>query len=135
VPPPRPHPRAHVAHYTVANTIQRYHPDDLKGKGEPSYTLERDLKLKKGLLHPGQQPGDLEMQPRTSMRLGGTRQRSVSNAEGAAAASSGFYRDELGESAEGIGRSNSTGKRLSEGLKRRFGSIRRKKNASVSVLE
>lgn len=32
-----------------ANTIQLYHPDDLKGKGEPSYTIEKQLKERKRL--------------------------------------------------------------------------------------
>lgn len=49
------------------------------------------------------------------------RQRSHSNG---AAASSG---NAFGDDADGLQRSNTTGNRISSGLKKRFGSIRRKK--------
>ncbi|KAK8074875.1 hypothetical protein PG997_009538 [Apiospora hydei] len=44
-------------------TCQDYHPDDLKGKGEPSYTLERAFKHGKSA-SVGDGPGVYEMQPR-----------------------------------------------------------------------
>ncbi|POR35498.1 Uncharacterized protein TPAR_04319 [Tolypocladium paradoxum] len=98
-----------------------YHPDDLKGKGEPSFTVERDLKARKHgarLSEPG--PNAYEMQPGVN---GGepVRQRSASNAAEASstgAAYNGSY---------GLQRSHSTGKKISEGLRRRWGSLRRKK--------
>ncbi|KAI1392720.1 uncharacterized protein F4822DRAFT_391895 [Hypoxylon trugodes] len=92
----------------------KYHPNDLKGKGEPSYTIEEDQKKQKRMqnqtLHPS---GVYEMQPtaRTSGRNDKdddvvVRQRSTS----------------LGSA----GTSSPKGKRLSDGIKRRIGSLRRK---------
>lgn len=66
---------------TVITTTQQYHPDDLKGKGEPSYTIEKSLKDHKqqqrsrGYSHGSAYPsyskeggGMIEMQkPRTTL--------------------------------------------------------------------
>jgi hypothetical protein len=96
-----------------------YHPDDLKGKGEPSYTIERDAKKMKGK--------DGYLRPDGIEMMVPQRQRSYSNA----AAESSSLRVPGGYEASdnsGINRSNTTGKKLSEGLKRRFGSMRRKKD-------
>ncbi|KAE9580817.1 hypothetical protein CGCF415_v005875 [Colletotrichum fructicola] len=113
-----------------------YHPDDLKGKGEPSYTYERDLKEKKRMhkasLDNG--PVEYEMHPgansQSRKNLGATvRQRSVSNA---ADGRPGPSETPAGQSnSADVRRHNSTGKRLSDGLKRRFGSIRRKRQAAA----
>ncbi|CAM1504567.1 Fc.00g021580.m01.CDS01 [Cosmosporella sp. VM-42] len=92
-----------------------YHPDDLKGKGEPSYTYERDLKERKKHRHT--QSNEYELQSRPPH----TRSYSNHGEESHAAYSN---------SAD-IRRSNTTGKRLSDGIKRRFGSIRRKKVTEV----
>lgn len=93
----------------------------MKGKGEPSYTYERDLKAKKrqNFLHPEQQPGDFEMR-------GFSRQRSLSNGANDAATSG----------LDGIQRSNTTGKsgKLSDGIRRRFGSLRKKKDMPAEQL-
>ncbi|KDN63778.1 hypothetical protein CSUB01_06899 [Colletotrichum sublineola] len=108
-----------------------YHPDDLKGKGEPSYTYERDLKEKKRLRKAslGNSPAEFEMRSGVnaqSRKENGLmiRQRSLSNAADGRPGPSEF-RNGQSNSAD-VHRQNSTGKRLSEGLKRRFGSIRRK---------
>lgn len=115
---------------------QPYHPDDLKGKGEPSYTYEKDLKeerarLRKSGIRDGARVGDFEMQPQAGGtrkdRGAGVRQRSVSSAAGGRPASPPPAN--ATSSSSGIGRSNTTGKRLSDGLKRRFGSIRRRKDS------
>jgi hypothetical protein len=100
--------------------FEQYHPDDLKGKGEPSYTFERDKKESKQAVEVGyeMQPGG----PNRNRKDGGatTRQRAVSSAADGAGSSS-MARD------VDIGRSNSaSGKRLSDGLKRRFDHMRRK---------
>ncbi|KAK5992459.1 hypothetical protein PT974_05864 [Cladobotryum mycophilum] len=101
----------------------KYHPDDLKGKGEPSYTLEKDLKEKKR-----QQRGEpMEFEMRTGIgrpgpRMPNTHQRSFSEAAAPVGLSTG---NSFGNS--DLQRRDSTGKRLSDGLKRRFGSLRRKK--------
>ncbi|KAL6859818.1 hypothetical protein ACO1O0_003842 [Amphichorda felina] len=90
-----------------------YHPDDLKGKGEPWFTYERDYKRKvrERLLHPDQQPDDIELQSR-----GASHHRSLSN--GAYDATSTGLSSRAGNSVQ---RSNTTGRRVSDGLKRRFG--------------
>ncbi|KAH0444219.1 hypothetical protein CcaCcLH18_00444 [Colletotrichum camelliae] len=113
-----------------------YHPDDLKGKGEPSYTYERDLKEKKRMRKAslGNGPVEYEMHPgansQSRKNLGATvRQRSVSNA---ADGRPGPSETPAGQSnSADVHRHNSTGKRLSDGLKRRFGSIRRKHQAAA----
>lgn len=81
----------------------KYHPDDLKGKGEPSYTYERDQAWKgKGLL----EPEGIELRP----------QNRRAHSSGAPSSAS------TGREGGDIRRSNTTGKkRLSDGLKRRFG--------------
>lgn len=90
---------------------QEYHPDDLKGKG-PNFQRERDRKEKKrrakGL------PAEYEMQSRPPLS---TRHRS--------------YEEPGTTGKSGLGRSQSTGKRFGEGLRRRLGSIRRKKGEAA----
>ncbi|PNY28840.1 Uncharacterized protein TCAP_01241, partial [Tolypocladium capitatum] len=101
-----------------------YHPDDLKGKGEPSFTIERDLKARKHRAHLSEPAANAyEMRPgaSASKRALAVRQRSASNA--VEASSSGAVYVDSGN----LQRSHSAGKRISEGLKRRFGSLRRRK--------
>ncbi|KAK3951794.1 hypothetical protein QBC32DRAFT_343171 [Pseudoneurospora amorphoporcata] len=145
----------------------QYHPDDLKGKGEPSYTIEKQLKDHKamsrrarGYSHGGyyaSKEGEgasmIEMQPRSthhlevpgsSSRLMGdqkevnarVRQRSVSNAAATGYRgmdqSNGYYGaggggESSGAASDGVRRRNTTGKNIAQSLKRRLGSIRRKK--------
>lgn len=104
----------------------QYHPDDLKGKGEPSYTYERDKSKGKGL-----QRGEYEMQSGVNGDgiLGpAPLYRSVSNSDKRHTTATAVAADE--SSSSGVRRSNTTGKKLSDGLKRRFGSIRRKRDST-----
>lgn len=115
-----------------------YRDDDLKGKGEPSFTIERDAKEHKARLRKhgaSNSVGEYEMQPnvnsynRSSNTT--TRQRSVS-AAGGGQPSQGLLSPTSAtgmSNSNDIRRSNTTGKKFSDGLKRRFGSLRRKKNA------
>jgi hypothetical protein len=70
------------------------------------------------------------------------RPRSVSNADktGTAATSAhavptGEYDDEASGSGSGVRRSHSTGKKFGDGIKRRLGSLRRKKGSGTTVEE
>ncbi|KAK3942763.1 protein pal1 [Diplogelasinospora grovesii] len=120
-----------------------YKDDDLKGKGEPSYTFERARKEEKARLREQRggvsltdAPVNYEMQPMLSRNNGDrkedsgarVRQRSVSNA--AEGSSSRYqpngYSNDVSNSSN-LHRSNTTGKSFTQSLKRRFGSIRRKK--------
>ncbi|KIW65699.1 hypothetical protein PV04_07932 [Phialophora macrospora] len=96
----------------------QYQPDDIKGKGEPSYSLEKALKEHKisseggdGKATNGAQ--GIEMK---------TRHRSSSAVMPESVDRSGW---DDGETGTGLGRSGSLSKRLSGGLKKRFGSIKR----------
>lgn len=86
-----------------------YHPDDLKGKGEPSYTIEKQLKDHKRFGDSG-----TEMSSRRhSKSVGHTDKPNAIPAENPFEAES-----------SGVGRSNSG---MGNALKKRFNSIRRKK--------
>ncbi|KHN94729.1 Pal1 cell morphology [Metarhizium album ARSEF 1941] len=102
----------------------QYHPDDLKGKGEPSFTLERDLKRGKRHRQHLSEADAFEMRPsaRVFSRQAGGHSRSVShNGEGS---SSGVT---FSDNADGVlRRTYSSGKKFGEGLKRRFGGLHRK---------
>ncbi|KAL6904847.1 hypothetical protein GGI43DRAFT_381244 [Trichoderma evansii] len=106
----------------------KYHPDDLKGKGEPSYTFEKDLKAKKRAQRG--EPDEIEMQSGLYSRNGNPSsskpKRSISIAfHGNSSSSGNAYNN------SDLQRRNSTGKKLSDGLKRRWGSIRGKTKALV----
>lgn len=81
----------------------QYHPDDIKGKGEPSYTIEKALKDRSATEKEHGQ--DVELRTDANRR------------------SSGQYRDEAfsGDN-DGLGRSGS----LTNRLKKRVGSLRKK---------
>ncbi|KAM3505459.1 hypothetical protein MY11210_007956 [Beauveria gryllotalpidicola] len=102
-----------------------YHPDDLKGKGEPSFSIERHLKRGKGQQA---EPG-FEMESNPLMAKSLRRRRSLPSGKASGAQAGGGSGDEQ----QGLGRQNSTGRRISEGLKRRFGSLRRKKSPSPDL--
>lgn len=126
---------------------QRYRDGDLKGKGEPSYTIERDRKEHEAKIrrHAGSGMGEgdgtqvYEMQPHarspTALKDHGgrvVRQRSISNADETAGATSPLMRRGSREgyaTNNDLRRRNTTGNKLAEGLKRRFGSLRRKKGS------
>lgn len=104
----------------------------MKGKGEPSFTIERDLKKEKGHRQFLSEADAYEMRPGANRfsRQGGSHQRSVSQS-GEGSSSGAVYTDSPDGS---LRRSHTTGKKLSEGLKRRFGSIRRKKEMPAETV-
>ncbi|KAJ4372350.1 hypothetical protein N0V83_004124 [Neocucurbitaria cava] len=89
-----------------------YKPEDLKGKGEPSFTIEKALKDHKRLGDSG-----------TEMTTRRTHSRSVGNADAPDIVPS----EHIDAESSGIGRSNTTGRSASGTLKKRFGSIRQRK--------
>lgn len=93
------------------NVTQEYHPDDLKGKGD-SYLIEKELKDRKHLGVSG-----TEMTPRHS------RNKSTGHDDFGPGPTNPFDDAE----ASGTGRSNTTGASMGTALKKRFGSIRRRK--------
>jgi hypothetical protein len=138
-------------------TLQPYHPDDLKGKGEPSYSIEKALKENKNgklrkhsssFSHGAARPMSYEMESRNGRNNGiqapllqskgatsSVRRKSFSqgSATGASAWGTGADLDpvdpnRLGVPSDGsgLGRSSSTSHRFADGIKRRFGSLRRK---------
>lgn len=105
-PPPPPFPPN-----THLTSFQDYHPDDLKGKGEPSFTIEKALKDHKHLGTSG-----------TEMATRHSRNKSTGHTDAA------NFEPASSSAASGIGRSNTNGHGgLSSGLKKRFGSLRRRK--------
>ncbi|KAF2730064.1 hypothetical protein EJ04DRAFT_537493 [Polyplosphaeria fusca] len=89
----------------------QYAPNDLKGKGEPSFSVDEALKNHKKFGDSG-----TEM---TSRR----RNQSL----GAADAPDSVPVDHTEQGASGLGRSNTTGGGVGNALKKRFGSIRRRR--------
>jgi hypothetical protein len=97
----------------------QYHPEDIKGKGEPSYSIEKALKEHKIRDEKVAENGiEMKSHPRDN-RGGHSREPSGSGA-GGAIATTGW---DDGEAQ--VNRSSSISKRLSGGLKKRFGSIKR----------
>ncbi|KAK7750090.1 hypothetical protein SLS62_007958 [Diatrype stigma] len=114
----------------------QYDPKDLKGKGEPSFTKDNDEKAQKQhRKHLSVNGGGAiyEMQPTSHHRSRSSRgkdrgvavrQRSTSDC---GPGPSGYQRVPRGESRDvDTGRTSTSGKRLSDGLKRRLGSLRDK---------
>ncbi|KAI1136114.1 hypothetical protein F5Y05DRAFT_392984 [Hypoxylon sp. FL0543] len=91
-----------------------YRPEDLKGKGEPWYTIEEDMKRQKQLQKARRRSGEYEMQStaRSSGKDGDVLVRERSASLGSA----------------GPSRSSLKGNRLSDGIKRRIGSLRRRRD-------
>ncbi|KAH7123681.1 hypothetical protein B0J11DRAFT_529632 [Dendryphion nanum] len=90
---------------------QKYHPNDLKGKGEPSFSVDKTRRDHK-------QNGDTGIEMRSRHR-----NRSL----GAADAPESVPLQADHDHDSGLGRSNTTGKSMGNSLKKRFGSLRRKK--------
>jgi hypothetical protein len=123
-------------------SFQSYRDDDLKGKGEPSFTIEKDEHDRK------RAAGDdttvmYEMQPGVNSTLspakgsGHVRQRSISNANEDLSAGTGSHRvtsSEVEASGSGVSHRNTTGKSKLDGLKRRIGSLRKKKTGDNDYL-
>lgn len=100
----------------------QYHPDDIKGKGEPSYSIEKALKEHTIRDEKVAENGiEMKSHPRDT-RGGHNREPSGSGAGGAIGAIATTGWDD-GEAQ--VNRSSSISKRLSGGLKKRFGSIKR----------
>lgn len=117
---------------------QKYLPDDYKGKGEPSFSIEKALKENEAkpyrhVLSDGDSA--YEMQPRS--RPEASRQRSASGSHAhLAPAGKGTASAIRYEEAEGsVRRSHTTGRKVGEGLKKRFGSLRRSKNKSGDIIQ
>jgi hypothetical protein len=87
-----------------------YHPDDLKGKGEPYFTIDKAIKEHKAYGDSG-----TEMQSRRRNTSMGTNEAPQN------IPAEGLNNDDT------IGRSNTTGKSMGSALKKRFGSLRRRK--------
>ncbi|KAF1949477.1 hypothetical protein CC80DRAFT_497503 [Byssothecium circinans] len=87
-----------------------YHPDDLKGKGEPYFTIDKAIKEHKAYGDSG-----FELQSRR-------RNVSMGSQDAQQHIPAGGFSD-----GNGLGRSNTTGKSMSSALKKRFGSLRRRK--------
>ncbi|RYO80325.1 hypothetical protein DL766_001653 [Monosporascus sp. MC13-8B] len=107
-----------------------YHPDDLKGKGEPSFTIEREAKEQKRRRKQAGYKANgavYEMQPTRHSRGHENGSVRVRERSGNLAGPSGSQSSPGGNSKDADVRPGSnTGKRLSDGIKRRIDSIRRK---------
>ncbi|KAH8596689.1 hypothetical protein B0O99DRAFT_685684 [Bisporella sp. PMI_857] len=107
----------------------KYLPEDYKGKGEPSFTLERDLKARKQgaqrtILPDGS--SEYEMQPPDTIK-NASRQRSASGTHTESTGTKNGSTMRYSEYESEMRRSNTTGNKIGEGLKKRFGSLRRHK--------
>lgn len=91
----------------------QYHPDDIKGKGEPSYSIEKAFK-DHHIHEEKSENNGIELKSRN-------RDRSSSGA----IPLEPWHQDGDDQSQQ-LGRSGSLSKRLSGGLKKRFGSIKKK---------
>ncbi|KAI6088079.1 hypothetical protein F4821DRAFT_95001 [Hypoxylon rubiginosum] len=93
----------------------KYHPNDLKGKGEPYYTQEERIKEQERLAQSSaEHNGAYEMQP--TARTTGINSKN----------NNAIVRERSGSLDSAGPSSAARGKRLSDGIKRRIGSIRRK---------
>ncbi|KAH6650948.1 hypothetical protein F5144DRAFT_598364 [Chaetomium tenue] len=128
----------------------RYHPDDVKGKGEPSFSHDQARRAKQPTTN-STGTVSYEMQPTTTtatasspllprdydhnydyghgkaeegVTIAAVRRRSVSNAGERERPREGLGAEAAGSS--GVHRSNTGGKNLAQSLKRRLGSLRRR---------
>jgi len=95
---------------------QVYLPGDLKGKGEPSYSLDKAIKDHKKY---GDEGRELQSRRRRNQSLG------TADAPGNIPVESFQAQDQ-----SGLKRSNTTGKSVGSALKKRFGSLRRRRAES-----
>jgi len=112
---------------------QKYLPGDYKGKGEPSYSIEKALKDHKHSDTRQMMPdGNIayEMQPPKN-KLGVSRQRRASGSHADMGNDKSAKIVSNPSEFEGdMRRSNTTGRRVGEGLKKRFGSLRKSKRTT-----
>ncbi|KAI9806917.1 MAG: hypothetical protein M1833_002575 [Piccolia ochrophora] len=95
-----------------------YHPDDIKGKGEPSYTIEKALKDHKHSHRRVTSEGEPSYEMRPTPRRASSADRGGAKASGVRMS----YREW-----EDMRRNNTTGNGGESQLKKRFGSLRRRK--------
>lgn len=108
---------------------QKYHPEDYKGKGEPSFSIDRAIKKHDAETATSGRSAGNSYEMHTPLKNGVSRQRSVSGSGaadlGPRAYGNGYGNGvKTGEASE-VKRSNTTGRKMGDGLKRRFGSLRR----------
>lgn len=101
--------------WTLTRLRQEYHPDDIKGKGEPSYTIDKTIKQHKMYGDKGKSDG-IELQDRRVAAIGPNDHAEVSTAQNEAVAASR------------ITKSGSNKKPSFGGLKKRIGSLRRRRD-------
>lgn len=99
--------------------MQEYHPDDLKGKGEPSYSLELALKQRKRdghrrVISDGNPAYEMTTRARPSSSSG----QDVGGSTGTPAPYQDWQSD--------VRRRNTTGRSVGQGLKSKLGSLRRR---------
>ena len=94
---------------------QEYHPDDIKGKGEPSYSIEKALKEHKMYGDKGKSDG-IELQDRRVTSVGPNSHAEIPTTRNEAVAASGIMR------------SGSIKRPSFGGLKKRIGSLRRRRD-------
>ncbi|KAL0257448.1 hypothetical protein SLS55_008261 [Diplodia seriata] len=100
-----------------------YHPDDIKGKGEPSYSIEEAMKKHK---ISGRSDGiEMQSRPRNRSDVGPQYNGPYPDPDGDGYVGEQRFNDWLTPDS-GVSRSRSTGHKMTEGLKKRIGSIRRK---------
>jgi hypothetical protein len=112
--------------------VQKYLPEDLKGKGEPSYSIEKALKDHNHSHRRNVSEGQgYEMQPQRR-RPELAHQRSMSGNNVHEYAQTGSAPGRMPQGDLNVQRSNTTGRKVGDGLKKRFVSIRRgKKTAEI----
>ena len=103
----------------------QYHPDDIKGKGEPSYSIEKALK-DHNLRDEKVGSEGIEMKTQQPHRRTGS--GAFSHSREASGNRTGAMASVDWDDSPGMNRSGSISKRLSGGLKKRFGSMKKNKN-------
>lgn len=117
---------------SMLTLLKKYLPEDYKGKGEPSFSIEKALKAHDQFAHRRVlSDGDsaYEMQPPRN-KPGFSRQRSASGTHVDDAAHSELASGnnlKKSEFESDMRRSNTTGRQVGERLKKSFGSLRRSK--------
>ena len=105
-----------MATQSKANGEQDYHPDDLKGKGEPSFSVERALKGHESNSHRRQaSDGGVELTYRTAHRRAGS--------NGTAATSSVSHKARGSNGHAAVGRERSDSGREENDISRKLGSL------------
>lgn len=111
----------------------KYLPEDYKGKGEPSFSIEKALKEHDQANHRriiSEGANSYEMQPQNRPTSSRQRSASGSNSESVNPATASGSAPKNSQYQSEIRRSNTTGSKIGEGLKRRFGSLRRSKKTA-----